>query len=500
MSGPDLYDAISDADADEVRRRLAQGADVGHRYGDDSTPLHVAVASCGWQEPEMIAPIVRLLLEAGADPNARQRNGDTPYDLAEHEELAALLRPVTTPARLSDEELAEAAALRRDLDLLRAEVEPLVTPRHAEPAGRCGAEQARAALAAAAAKRVVRWQWLSNAFHSCVPHHSERHRFPRPRLLRQAPTARELRSGVTQLGVDRDGRLALERWVMHTKEGIVHEVVYRRLAPDLVCAVCVDHQAMKWAWCARVVDGRPVTMVHVGGRAEANRWEGRRLARVEHWARLDRRTRRSGHEELTHDLAGRLLSVEHVYEDGQRSMTFRRKALGESMKSVAAAVRAELVRAIPEAVQRAAIREPAYCLVVAWCGAFLLPPDLGVGLERERVAWRATGDQSVWAAPEFEHFETDALELDDPDVVRVCARMVELLHLSESSGALVATLRDVARDLNRLDWSKLLPVTDDFVVFPCDVELVGLAGHLRAVLGASRVKQLTAAMGSPPPD
>jgi hypothetical protein len=193
------------------------------------------------------------------------------------------------------------------------------------------------------------------------------------------------------------------------------------------------------------------------------------------------------------------VSVEHVAEGGGRRTTFRRKARGESLTTAAAAVRAELVRAIPEVVRRAAIREPAYCLVVAWSGAVLLPPVLGVGLERERLEWRAVGSEHGWAAPEFEHFAASPLDLDGADVVRVCERMRELLQRSTARGRLESLLRDVARDLNRLDWSKILPVTDDFVVFPSDVELVGLAGHLRAVLGAARVRKLTAAMGCPPP-
>ncbi|MBX3466267.1 MAG: hypothetical protein KF878_05140 [Planctomycetes bacterium] len=151
-------------------------------------------------------------------------------------------------------------------------------------------------------------------------------------------------------------------------------------------------------------------------------------------------------------------------------------------------------------VKRAAIPEQAHCLVVAWCGATLLPPSLAVGLERERRTWRAESDDRVWAASEFENFETPALTLDDPDLLRRCARLRQLLNRAENaSRALVALYREVAVELNSRDWSDVLPVTSDFVVFPSDVELVGLAGHLRAVLGKDRLAALVSAMGCSPP-
>lgn len=52
---------------------ISKGADINSRNGYNSTPLHLAAAG-GHVET------VRLLLSAGADVNARSRNGETPLD------------------------------------------------------------------------------------------------------------------------------------------------------------------------------------------------------------------------------------------------------------------------------------------------------------------------------------------------------------------------------------------------------------------------------------
>jgi ankyrin repeat protein len=60
-------------DADLVRRVLARGGDVKHANGNGATALHFAVDD---------AAKTKLLLDAGADPNASDRGGITPLDLA----------------------------------------------------------------------------------------------------------------------------------------------------------------------------------------------------------------------------------------------------------------------------------------------------------------------------------------------------------------------------------------------------------------------------------
>lgn len=77
-----LFDAILDVNVAGVRRALAHGADVNARHPMGGlTPLHLACYRHGqrtyrafWQSPET-ETIAALLLDAGADPLARDRMG-----------------------------------------------------------------------------------------------------------------------------------------------------------------------------------------------------------------------------------------------------------------------------------------------------------------------------------------------------------------------------------------------------------------------------------------
>ncbi|MBX3466268.1 MAG: ankyrin repeat domain-containing protein [Planctomycetes bacterium] len=295
---------------------LERGADLGARYANGQTALHVAAY-------EGNASACEALLQAGADPDATDDSGDTAVDVATGDDLVSRLRP-TGGADAGDVAGGLLESLRQDLEKLRQFLTTLKEAR------------VRRAIIRAAERRVVRWEWLSNSFADPRPYYSERFGFPRPRLLRDQPSSRGLARGATQLGVDRDGRRVLEREVMHALDGVVKCTVYRRLAPDLVVAVVVDSHEVKRAWVARVEDRGLRALIHSTGQAEVYRWEGPRLITVDHWERLDRRTRSGGREEFSHDAHGRLDSIEVVAADGARRTRFKRKERGESISSVVA--------------------------------------------------------------------------------------------------------------------------------------------------------------------
>ena len=86
-----LHWAVWDGDAGKISRLLEEGADPNARNKDGLTPLHCAA---GHGNPATIA----ALIEAGADPDARDENG---YTLL-HVVAATVRRPgARYPLRLS---------------------------------------------------------------------------------------------------------------------------------------------------------------------------------------------------------------------------------------------------------------------------------------------------------------------------------------------------------------------------------------------------------------
>jgi hypothetical protein len=111
-----------------------------------------------------------------------------------------------------------------------------------------------------------------------------------------------------------------------------------------------------------------------------------------------------------------------------------------------------------------------------------LPPTVGLGLERERQAWVDAFDDAetlkltVWNPAEFSNYAGGTATWDLTDIDPEFARAARAIPENDEGAAERAriTLNRAARRLQRLDWPTIAPVTDDFVVFAVDYELVDL--------------------------
>ncbi|KAF7791078.1 hypothetical protein EIP86_002039 [Pleurotus ostreatoroseus] len=71
---------------------------------EGATPLHLAVRL---EDEETKKLVVSSLLDAGADTNIKDKNGDTPFDLAEDDKvIAALIRKARAQASVSMDDVA----------------------------------------------------------------------------------------------------------------------------------------------------------------------------------------------------------------------------------------------------------------------------------------------------------------------------------------------------------------------------------------------------------
>ncbi|MCX5743841.1 MAG: ankyrin repeat domain-containing protein [Proteobacteria bacterium] len=85
---------------EEVRAILASKIPVDVRNADDKTPLHLAAGSTYWDA----LPLVKFLVEAGADVRAKDRAGHAPLDDARGDTKLWLLAQTLTP--MSDDDRA----------------------------------------------------------------------------------------------------------------------------------------------------------------------------------------------------------------------------------------------------------------------------------------------------------------------------------------------------------------------------------------------------------
>jgi len=91
-----LFRAVVDQQADKMNTLLARKASV-HFIDAGQTPMHRALMWANMSSVEDIAPVVKILVEAGANLNALDSEGQTPLDYL-HPKILTALEPVLYPA------------------------------------------------------------------------------------------------------------------------------------------------------------------------------------------------------------------------------------------------------------------------------------------------------------------------------------------------------------------------------------------------------------------
>jgi len=185
-----------------------------------------------------------------------------------------------------------------------------------------------------------------------------------------------------------------------------------------------------------------------------------------------------------------------VRRDGTRFELGQPLPKGMMLKSLKATVRSRLVALTPQLVLSTGIREPIYCVSLAYDneGNDPLPPLIGIGLESERVAWKAQyGNKArdfIWNPAEFTHFEKPYTQLEDEALEEACDYLNSKAAETGSAASAIKLLLEVATELNNLNWPEEILRTPDFVVYAVDLEQGDLRRNLKKILAPGELDVL----------
>ncbi len=336
-----------------------------------------------------------------------------------------------------------------------------------------------AKLKAEAESKVVRWQWASGPLHDPRPYWAERLRIQRGKPLAKAPA---LKTVAYRYGFDAADRLVVALRTTEFKDQVYDEFFFH----DGDTTTGYDFDSYDKTSFARVeiqLQGdKPMSHTRSGKGwtlRETYHYEDDRLARIETFA--SRGTPQTQAYFLDWDAdTGALRSIATFGSKGTRYLVYEApRRGGPPLKTLASALEELLVERLPRVIAAARIQETAYCVALVYDEeGSPLPPELGVGLERQRQGWaREHGKETrsyVWSPEDYELFDRDELQVTDREVRDRSRAVLRALEEKGSVEPALALLARVAARLNKLDWSALLPITSDFVVCP-----VSLGGGVR---------------------
>jgi hypothetical protein len=339
----------------------------------------------------------------------------------------------------------------------------------------------------AAAALVRRWDWYTWPGLDLRPLHFERSLLKAGRRL----DAREpLDRDVLRIGFDAEGRAVVTEQYSGFLHGRLYYETFVDHDGDTVQAAHFDTDGPIYLHEYRFVDGlmRSADMV-------ARRGSGR-----ESYAYTDGRVSRV---EIEHDGRARsVLTAEHddrglvriVEVMGRRSeVRYERPPAGFDLEEACRTIEDALLTLIPQAMARLAVDGPAACVALSYYRSKDLSFEVCAATQDERAVLAAVDAQAAWSPADFE--ASADIDLDNAGPVRLVRQELTLLDaddLDTAAGSEVGRrlLCAVAARLNLSDWSAVLPVTDDFVVYPVDLELVDLERNLADCLPPDRLARL----------
>ncbi len=191
-------------------------------------------------------------------------------------------------------------------------------------------------------------------------------------------------------------------------------------------------------------------------------------------------------ERLEHDDDGNLQRIDHIREDGYQHTVYQRPKKGQTFQSIREAGTQKLIQAVVDTLRAANLREKIYSIQLSYkCISHYFPPIIFPVPESYRQALLESEDPEA----KFNIFTplpesmSQLLEINDRVPLETCQLLEQEIQSMRSWDVGTALLRDVARALTHYDWTGILTVTPDFVVYAIDHEFEG--HDIEKVLSAS---------------
>lgn len=349
------------------------------------------------------------------------------------------------------------------------------------------------ALRADAEAKVTRWRYTTGPVYDPRPHYAERLGMLRVKHLRKRPAKLD---GIYQYGFDDVGRLLIAR-----RHGGIADQFYEELFEhqeeriDFVC-IGLGESKVGIRGVVHLERGRVVAYERTGA---TWKHEERYFYEDAHVTRIETKASNDNREMRVFELSWNGPSLQTIFERAQTGKLFPvYEALRPDeprLEDLVPELTNLLVEHIPKVVAAAAITEPAYCVALVYdAEGSILPPELGVGLERQRMQWIASKGNEVihyvWSSADYERFDDGTLQIDNRRVYDVSKALLRSLHVKGTENPAIMLLARVAAKLNQFDWSAWLPVTDDFVVIPLSLEGGFRSAAVNVAIPAERRKVL----------
>ena len=323
------------------------------------------------------------------------------------------------------------------------------------------------ALKAQIEAQVVRWFWAAGGMglFSLEPFYFEQNRFPKSKILKEAPKDTDNKY---QYGVNGKDEIIVAHSYIGC-EGDYYEEFYFREENQII-SYHFDFSPKKKCISTKIFIYKDGRLQSIYSAFDNNTWsertmyyEGNKLIRQE----------KKGIDYIdntllyTYDMLGKLNSI--TSETGY--VYYQKKDKKISYKALSEKAMKRYYALLVPTIKAYTIKEPLYCINLSFDYQNILPTRIGFGLESDRQKWNETYgervDRYLWNTAEYAH--TIDIEPNEED-----ATLFDLFNqeteMQEKSSAATKLLVACAKRLKE-DWVSLgIPSTNDFVIVVGDEE------------------------------